>query len=176
VRRSRRQDQDLGFFEEGPGNGQALLLAPREHGAALTDLGPKPLGQLLDEFQRFGGFKGGEDLIDRGLRFGEQAMARQVRDSRLETREAQARLKTRDEPYWRLIHEGLHLGYRKRVRGGVWMVHVYRDGKYTKKVLGRADDNEDANGDTVLSFKEAQLKALAIELERRPNALCLHGG
>ncbi len=46
------QDQDLGVFEEGPGNGQALLLAPREHGAALTDLGPKPLGQLLDEFQR----------------------------------------------------------------------------------------------------------------------------
>jgi integrase len=91
-------------------------------------------------------------------------MARQVRDSRLETREARARLKQRDEPYWRLIHEGLHLGYRKRVRGGVWMVRVYSsEGRYVKKVLGRADDNEDANGNTVLSFREAQGEALKME-------------
>jgi integrase len=90
-------------------------------------------------------------------------MARQVRDSRLETREARARLKQRDEPYWRLIHEGLHLGYRKRVRGGVWMVRLYSGGKYQKRVLGRADDNEDPNGDTVLSFKEAQREALEME-------------
>jgi hypothetical protein len=70
-------------------------------------------------------------------------------------------LKQRDEPYWRLIHEGLHLGYRKRVRGGVWMVRVYSsEGRYVKKVLGRADDNEDSNGDTVLSFREAQGEAL----------------
>ena len=90
-------------------------------------------------------------------------MARQVRDSRLKTREARARLKQRDEPYWRLIHEGLHLGYRKRVRGGVWMVRLYREGKYQKRVLGRADDNEDPNGDTVLSFREAQGEALKME-------------
>ena len=60
-------------------------------------------------------------------------MARQVRDSRLETREARAKLKQGDEPYWRLIHEGLHLSYRKRTRGGVWMVRVYSDGKYHKE-------------------------------------------
>ena len=47
-------------------------------------------------------------------------MARQVRDSRLETREARlAKAPRRDEPYRRLIDEGLHLRYRKRARGGV---------------------------------------------------------
>jgi integrase len=96
-------------------------------------------------------------------------MARQVRDSRLETREARARLKQRDEPYWRLIHEGLHLGYRKRTRGGVWMVRIYSEGKYQKRVLGRADDNEDPNGDTVLSFREAQAQALEDKASPAPS-------
>jgi integrase len=60
--------------------------------------------------------------------------------------------------------KGLHLGYRKRVRGGVWMVRVYSsEGRYIKKVLGRADDNEDPNGNNVLSFKEAQREALEME-------------
>ncbi|MGH8612626.1 MAG: tyrosine-type recombinase/integrase [Gammaproteobacteria bacterium] len=93
-------------------------------------------------------------------------MARQVRDARLETREARARLKARDEPYWRLIHERLHLGYRKRARGGVWVVRVYKDGKYFKRNLGRADETEEADGETVLSFKQAQRRA--IEREHTP--------
>jgi integrase len=38
-----------------------------------------------------------------------------------------------------------------------------RGRRYVKKVLGRADDNEDANGNTVLSFKEAQGEALKME-------------
>jgi integrase len=92
-------------------------------------------------------------------------MARQVRDSRLETREARARLKSRDEPYWRLIHEGLHLGYRKRVRGGVWVARMYQAGRYLKRNLGRVDDYEDADGEACLSFKQAQAKALALEAE-----------
>ena len=89
-------------------------------------------------------------------------MARQVRDARLETREARARLKARDEPYWRSIHEGLHLGYRKRVRGGVWLARLYHNGRYSKRGLGRADDTEDANGETVICFREAQHRALAL--------------
>ena len=40
-------------------------------------------------------------------------MARSLRDSRLETREARLRLKPRGKPYWRLIEPGLHLGYRR---------------------------------------------------------------
>lgn len=93
-------------------------------------------------------------------------MARQVRDSRLETREARLRLPRRDEPYWRLIHEGLHLGYRKCARGGVWLVRAYKDGKYTKCNMGRADDTSDPDGEGVLSFKQAQRRV--IEREHTP--------
>lgn len=85
-------------------------------------------------------------------------MARKVRDSRLETR--QARLKLAEpasrEPFWRLLHQGLHIGYRKAPRGGVWMVRFNQGGKYVKKVLGHADDFQDSNGVTILSYAEAQ--------------------
>lgn len=85
-------------------------------------------------------------------------MARKVRDSRLETR--QARLKLAEpanrEPFWRLLHQGLHIGYRKAPRGGVWMVRSQQGGKYVKKVLGHADDFQDSNGTTILSYAEAQ--------------------
>ena len=83
-------------------------------------------------------------------------MGRLVRDARIETREARLRLKLRHEPYWRLIHESLHLGYRKGPRGGVWLARAYADGRYRKKVLGKADDTQDADGQDVLSFRQAQ--------------------
>lgn len=92
-------------------------------------------------------------------------MGRAVKDSKLDTREARLNLKAKSarEPHWRLIHEGLHLGYRKGKRGGVWMVRIYREenGKrrYTKQVLGYADDTHDANGDDILSYRQAQEKA-----------------
>ena len=61
-------------------------------------------------------------------------MGRQVRDARLETRDARLKLKQRHEPYWRLIHEGLHLGYRKGPRGAVWLVRYRERDKYLKNV------------------------------------------
>ena len=87
-------------------------------------------------------------------------MGRQVRDARLETRDARLKLKQRHEPYWRLIHEGLHLGYRKGPRGAVWLVRYRDGGKYLKKVLGRADDDLDSNADGILNYKLAQTKAI----------------
>ncbi len=45
-------------------------------------------------------------------------MARQVRDAKLSTREARSKLSVQHVPHWRLIHEGLHLGYRKGARAG----------------------------------------------------------
>lgn len=48
----------------------------------------------------------------------------------------------------------------------MWLVRVYKDGRYSKRNLGRADDTEDANGETVLRFHEAQ--RLAIQRERVP--------
>lgn len=86
-------------------------------------------------------------------------MARTVRDSQLDSRQARSRLKPRHEPYWRLLHEGLHLGYRKGSRGGAWLLRAYHDGKYVKRSIATTDDTHDANGKDILDFKQAQAKA-----------------
>jgi integrase len=84
-------------------------------------------------------------------------MARRVKDLNLESREARAKLKSRSKPYWRTIGRGLHLGYRKNKTGhSVWVSRQYVGGAYRTKAVGLADDVEDANGDTVLDFWQAQ--------------------
>ncbi len=88
-------------------------------------------------------------------------MSRLSRDHRLETRQARTRLKLRHEPYWRQIHHGLFVGYRKGAKGGAWVVRKLQDGRYRKRKLGIADDRQDANDHDVLSYKQAHLKAIA---------------
>ena len=84
-------------------------------------------------------------------------MTRQVRDATLETRNARRRLKTQDEPHWKALDTGLHLGYRKRVTGGSWIARRFTGaGKYQKSKLGLADDFQDADNDKTLSFSQAQ--------------------
>ena len=83
-------------------------------------------------------------------------MAKQVKDAALGTREARRRLKTQAEPHWRSIENGLHLGYRKREKGGSWIGRRFTEAKkYTKCKLGVADDFEDADGLKTLSFQQA---------------------
>lgn len=97
-------------------------------------------------------------------------MGRQVKDARLDNREARLKLKPKHEPYWRLIYEGLHLGYRKGPRGGIWLVRMLHDGRYKKKVLGKADDVVDADGRDLLTFRQAQDEAkelAAVESDKR---------
>lgn len=93
--------------------------------------------------------------------FIEGVMARTVRDSRLETREARLRLKMRQEPYWRLISEGVHLGYYRGNRGGIWHARVRSidNKRYIKSALGQADDYSEANGKNVINFSQAQEQA-----------------
>src|SRR6516225_5529043 len=94
-------------------------------------------------------------------------MARTIRDALLASRESRGRLKPRGKPYWRLIEEGLHLGYRKPrgrhgkpAAAGKWVVRRYLGTqKYQLEVIGAADDFSDANGKTILSFPQAQQKA-----------------
>ena len=83
-------------------------------------------------------------------------MGRSVKDSKLDTREARRKLLARHEPYWRLIHEGMHLGYRKGPRGGAWTARQFFKGKYHKKALGTADDVSNADGADILSYRQAQ--------------------
>jgi len=87
-------------------------------------------------------------------------MARTVRDSSLETRAARARLKQQHKPYYRLIDQGCHLGYYKGPRGGAWSARYFVGaGKYAEKTLGIADDTQDADGKSVLTFADAQRAA-----------------
>jgi integrase len=91
-------------------------------------------------------------------------MARTLRDANLGSREGRTRLKVQGRPYWRLIEPGLHLGYRRLAgRPGTWCVRRYNGAQsYTVSALkGVADDNSDADGQTVLSFAQAQQAALA---------------
>jgi integrase len=88
-------------------------------------------------------------------------MARTIRDAQLASRSARERLKGRGKPYWRAIDAGLHIGYRKPLRGaGRWVVRLY-DGNQTYRTvtIAAADDISDANGVDVLSFEQAQREA-----------------
>jgi integrase len=84
-------------------------------------------------------------------------VARTVRDATLESRTARARLKLSGKPYYRSIDPGLHLGYRKGVAGGKWVMRWYvGEGDYRVETIGIADDTADADGVAVFDFKHAQ--------------------
>jgi integrase len=87
-------------------------------------------------------------------------MARTVEDSKLDSRAARAKLAVSGKPYYRQLHEGLHLGYRKGKVARQWVVRIYLEaGKYAVEKIGKADDTADANGADILTFRQAQKKA-----------------
>jgi integrase len=87
-------------------------------------------------------------------------MARTVREAALATRSARLRLPACAKPYWRVIEQGLHVGYRRRGTGGTWIARRRNErGVYRETKLGLADDLQDANGDTILDFAQAQRNA-----------------
>lgn len=89
-------------------------------------------------------------------RDGSRRIARRVCDKDIETREARTKLKPRGKPYWRSIGKGLHVGYRKGKRGGVWVIRRYIGaGDYKVETIAAADDVEDANGIEILDFWQA---------------------
>jgi integrase len=92
-------------------------------------------------------------------------MGRVKQDARLSLREHRLKLKARKAPYWLTIGEGAHLGYYKGVKAGKWLAR-WREpggdsGNYAQAALGEADDYQDATGDLILSFGQAQATALA---------------
>jgi integrase len=60
-----------------------------------------------------------------------------------------------------LISEGVHLGYYRGNRGGVWHARVRStdNKRYIKNALAQADDYSEANGKSVMSFSQAQEQA-----------------
>ena len=83
-------------------------------------------------------------------------MARRLRDSTLDSREARRKLAPRGEPYYRSVEQGVHLGYRRRANAaGTWLVRQFSGNAYRADRLGVADDLSDADGAAVLSYWQA---------------------
>lgn len=98
-------------------------------------------------------------------------MPRTINEARLETRAARARLPpdSRKVHFKTLIPGGLHLGYRRKAKeqAGTWHVRSYRgDERYNLTLLGTADDLRNADNVAILTFEEAQRRAL---LSRKPH-------
>jgi integrase len=80
-----------------------------------------------------------------------------MRSSTLETRSARLRLPVSKVPVFVKIGPKIGLGYRSNQTAGTWVVRL-SDGKgrNTRKAIGSADDYEEADGDKVLNFWQAQ--------------------
>jgi hypothetical protein len=91
-------------------------------------------------------------------------MAHHIRSSRLETRTARLRLPRRLKPHAFVnISPGVGLGYRRCQSDGRWVVRVADGhGGYWTKAFALADDYEDADGDRILTFWQAQHQARAV--------------
>jgi integrase len=90
-------------------------------------------------------------------------MPRHTRATALETRSGRSRLAQRKKPYFTSIGFGVALGYRRLQNAGSWTVRASNGaGARWTKVFAVADDNEDANGNSVLNFWQAQDKARSI--------------
>ncbi len=96
-------------------------------------------------------------------------MSKTLKRRDIESRTARAKLKPSGKPYWHSVDIKLHVGYRKGLRGGRWVMRRYSgDGVYTVETIGTADDNQDADGETILTFNQARNKVR--ELAKRYRA------
>jgi len=87
-------------------------------------------------------------------------MPRQVQDAKLGTRSAREKLKAGGKPHYREIGPGLHLGYRKLKTGGKWTLRAYAgDGRYLTETIAIADDHDEADGNRILDYGQAQKMA-----------------
>jgi len=89
-------------------------------------------------------------------------VARHIRNPKIESRAARAKLRPSGRPTYFDLGGKLHLGYRRGKGAGRWVMRVYIGGeKYVTDTIAEADDLADANGVTVLNFGQAQDRARA---------------
>jgi len=90
-------------------------------------------------------------------------MARHTRAPKLENRTKRLELPVRRKPYFVAVAPRIAVGYRRNRGTGVWVVRAAdgHGGNWTKAFAG-ADDHEEANGESVLTYWQAQDRARAI--------------
>ncbi len=92
-------------------------------------------------------------------------MTKRVQEVALGTRTARAKLAGRHKPYFRLVEEGVHLGYRRSTiagKAGTWLARRHLGGtRYAVRLLATADDlpATPADGERVMTFDQAQAAA-----------------
>lgn len=88
-------------------------------------------------------------------------MARQIKNAKIDTRNARDGIPAGAAiVYADLGVDGADLGYRKGKTGGRWVLRRYvGDKKYAVETLAVADDRADADGITVLNYRQAQAMA-----------------
>ncbi|WP_406858650.1 site-specific integrase [Alsobacter sp. KACC 23698] len=83
-----------------------------------------------------------------------------LKEAALTTRNARSKLPSGS--HWRSIDPDTHLGYRKGVRGGRWLVRWYKgSGSYAQATLATADDAFEADGSDIIDFNQAVSRARA---------------
>ncbi len=86
--------------------------------------------------------------------------AQDAKEADLESREARSRLAPRQDPYWRSLDKGRHLGYYKGSELRLWIARLSRGkGRDREARVGLADDVADADGIAVMDFEQARAAA-----------------
>ncbi|GJE61617.1 tyrosine-type recombinase/integrase [Methylobacterium trifolii] len=90
-------------------------------------------------------------------------MPRSARAPKLETRTSRLKLPVARKPTFVRVVPGVSLGYRRTATAGTWVVRVAdgQSGTWTKRIA-TADDLSDSDGNTVLTFWQAQERAKAV--------------
>lgn len=97
-------------------------------------------------------------------------MARRTRSNTLENRTQRLRLEPRTKPHTVKLAPSVHLGFRRNATGaGSWSIIVKRRPEWIRK-FAIADDFEEANGETVLSYQQAVEKGLALARQGEGNS------
>ena len=90
-------------------------------------------------------------------------MVHHTRSSKIENRSSRLKLPIRKKPYFVTVAPRIALGYRRNQIAGSWVVRAADGhGANWTKTFAVADDHEEANGETVLTFWAAQDRARAL--------------
>jgi len=85
-------------------------------------------------------------------------MARSIR-SKLEGRSTRLTLRPRRKPYYERIGTGCWLGYRRLKTNGRWVLRVLKGGSEWTKAFAEADDYDESNQKSIMTYFEAQTYA-----------------
>ena len=89
-------------------------------------------------------------------------MPRSQRNASFEKRSARFRTLAEGKEHWTPCDEGVHLGYRRGKTKSTWYLRRYLGaGRYEQRPIGLADDYQEADGDDVLTYYQAQTRAKA---------------